>query len=50
MFEILHKTMIKYNADMTVCNIVKTNNKTNEYLENYKNVEIYNESNGNGLS
>ena len=45
MFEILHKIMIKHNADMTVCNIVKTNNGTNEYLEDYKNVEVYDKSN-----
>ena len=45
MFEVLYKTMLKYDADITICNIVKTNNATNECLENYKDIEIYDKSN-----
>lgn len=44
MFEILYKNMINYDADISLCNIIKIKKKSNENVENYDEIEIYNSS------
>lgn len=44
MFETLYKNMIKYDADISICNIIKLNETLNENVEKYNEIEIYNKN------
>lgn len=41
MYENLYNLLIKYDADISMCNIVKKSNNKNEIMENYKEIEKY---------
>ncbi len=42
MIEVLYKNILEHNADISICNIIKVKEKSNENLENYDEIEIYN--------
>lgn len=45
MFEILHKNMIKFDADISITNIVTVQKAKKEIMENYDSIKIYDKNN-----